>query len=101
MDIHELMYIIPLRGWPRDKRFKDVGKWYARNWIDGLPGFSYKLLGSDGLGWTREQVELEMMEVRKCLEGGQGVHAYLRYFVVYGRRPSTEEERPLRRTNGV
>ena len=77
-----------------------MGEWYAKNLSHGLPGFSYKLLGSEGLGLSREEVELKIMEVRKCLEDKNPVHAYLRYFVVYGRRPSEEEERRMRRVNG-
>ena len=100
-DIHELIYKVPLSAWPRDKKLRTVGKWYGKNWTDGLPGFSYKLLGSDGLGLTREEVELRIMEARKSLEGNQGVHVYLRYWVVYGRRPSEEEEPRARRVNGV
>jgi metalloendopeptidase OMA1, mitochondrial len=85
---------IPLGTWPKDKKLKDIGRRYAENWQAGLSGFSYKLLGADGLGWSRNEIELNLVEVRKSLMMKE-VHAYLVYHVVYGRRPNEREEREL------
>ena len=59
----------------------------------GLPGFLYKPL-IHGLGWTREKTELFLVDVRKAIKD-RHVHAYHRVHVVYGRRPSAEEERRM------
>ena len=94
-DVQELIYKIPLGPWPRDRKLKWIGSQYGKNWVDGLPGFSYKLFGSDGLGWTRDEIEVEMVGVRRGM-GERRVHAYMRYFVVMGRRPTGGEEGRMR-----
>ncbi|KAK4948089.1 hypothetical protein LTR10_013143 [Elasticomyces elasticus] len=91
VDIHEHVCKIPLGPWPKDKRLKMIGGWWMNNWISGLPGFTYKLFGPYGLQWTREEIEVMLAEVRKAATMKE-VHSYQKYYVVYGRRPSKEEE---------
>jgi metalloendopeptidase OMA1, mitochondrial len=95
VDVSQLIFKIPLGPWPRDKKLKAIGQRFGNNWIAGLPGFSYKLFGGDGLGWSRDEIELKLVDVRKSL-AMKDVHAYLRYYVVIGRRPSRDEEREIR-----
>lgn len=91
VDIHEHLSKIPLGPWPKSKRLKEIGGWWLANWVSGLPGFTYKLFGTDGLGWSREEIEVMLADVRKAALR-KDVHAYHRYYVVSGRRPSSEEE---------
>ncbi|RMZ83216.1 hypothetical protein DV738_g1327, partial [Chaetothyriales sp. CBS 135597] len=100
LQIHEHIHKIPISPWPRDRKLKEVGKRLGQNFADGMAGLSYKLLGDYGMGWSREEVELSLMEARKCLDDSN-VHAYIRYWTVYGRRPSKEEERTLRQAHGL
>ncbi|KAF9763584.1 hypothetical protein IL306_003059 [Fusarium sp. DS 682] len=44
VDIHQRMYKMPINGWAKDHRLKQVGWMWADNLIDGLSGFSYQLL---------------------------------------------------------
>lgn len=94
VDVSQLIFKLPLGPWPKNQKLKDIGGQYGQNWVEGLPGFSYKLFGDAGLGWSRDEIELGLVEVRKSLAMKE-VHAYIRYYVVFGRRPSEQEEREL------
>ncbi|KAL2440740.1 Methyltransferase pytC [Exophiala dermatitidis] len=101
VDIHEHISKIPLGPWPRDKRLKRIGGWWLNNWLAGLQGFTYKLFSTEGLRWSREEIEVMLAEVRKAA-AMKDVHPYQRHYVVYGRRPSPEEEqRMLSRGRGL
>lgn len=91
-DVTEIRYKVPLSGWTKGARMKNIGNAVSENWLDGLPGFSYKLFGPAGLEWSRDEIELMMVEVRKALKQ-KTVHAYMMYHVVYGRRPAASEAR--------
>jgi hypothetical protein len=91
VDIHEHVTKIPLGPWPRDKRLKTIGTWWLSNWLAGIQGFTYKLFSSEGLGWSRDEIEVHLADVRKAALM-KSVHAYQRHYVVYGRRPTKEEE---------
>jgi len=99
VDIHEHVSKIPIGPWPRDRRLKQIGGWWLANLISGLSGFTYKLFGPDGLGWSRCEIEVELAAVRKDA-AMKDVHSYMRHFVVYGRRPTAEEERRMRHRSG-
>jgi len=43
------------------------------------------------LNWSREEIEVMLADVRKAAAMKE-VHSYQRYYVVYGRRPSKDEE---------
>ncbi|KIW24888.1 hypothetical protein, variant 3 [Cladophialophora immunda] len=91
VDIHEHISKIPLGPWPRDPRLKNIGGWWLANWLAGLQGFTYKLFGADGLRWSRDEIEVHLADVRKAALT-KSVHSYQRHYVVYGRRPSKEED---------
>ncbi|ETN36863.1 uncharacterized protein HMPREF1541_07850 [Cyphellophora europaea CBS 101466] len=58
---------IPLGPWPKDERQKRIG---LLNWTqlwEGLPGLSLRLF-IDVLGYTREELEILLMEVRKDMQ---------------------------------
>jgi hypothetical protein len=59
--------------------------------MTGLAGWAYKIFGDRGLGWTRERIEIFLVDVRKSVKN-RYVHAYTNVHVVYGRRPTEEEE---------
>lgn len=90
VDVREIVFKLPLGSWPRDKELKSIGRGYASVVLDGLPGFSYKILGNEGLGMSREQIEVCLAGVRKCLVD-RDVHAYFNFHSVMGRKPSARE----------
>lgn len=98
VDIHERVDKIPMNSWPRDPFLKHIGRLWEANWLDGLSGFSYRLFGPDGLGWSQNEIEVFLVDVRKCIKD-RNVHAYQKMYVVYGRRPSEEEEKVLKKAS--
>jgi len=73
VDIHVVRSPLPLGIWPRDMKLKRVG-WL--NWTqlsEGLEGMSLRLF-MDILGWSREDLELLLMQVRKDLKDSS-IHA--------------------------
>jgi len=93
VDVTEHIYKMPLNPWPRDPLLKQIGKMWEANIYEGLPAFTYKPFGA-GLGWSRTQVETFLADVRKAIRD-RHVHSYQQIHVVYGRRPSPEEDRAV------
>ena len=101
VDIAHKDFKIPLGPWPKDARLKRIGAEMCSNWASGLQGFTYKLFGEEGLGMSQNEIELELVHVRNSLAMKE-VHAYVRYYVVFGRRPNEAEEKLIedRRSRG-
>ena len=96
VDIQERVDKIPINPWPKDPFLKRVGQMWETNWLEGLAGFSNKMYGPDGLGWSQNELEVFLVDVRKCIRD-RNVHAYQKFHVVWGRRPSEEEEKTLKK----
>ena len=75
----------PLGRWPRDPGMKDLGHWWNENMVLGLQGFSLAYF-SRILGWSAEEIEVYLVNVRKSL-ADKDVHAYHRLYVIWGRKP--------------
>jgi metalloendopeptidase OMA1, mitochondrial len=100
VDVHERVDKIPMTSWPKDPFLKHIGRLWEANWLDGLSAFSYKIFGPEGLGWTQNEIEVFLVDVRKCIKD-RNAHAYQKIYVVYGRRPSEEEERMIKESSTV
>ena len=90
VDVKEETRKIPLNPWAKDPTLKQIGRLWERNWMDGISPFSYNLLGPDGLGWTQNEIEVFLMDVRTAVRDSR-VHSYQKVYFVYGRRPSKTE----------
>jgi len=88
VDIQEKITKLPINPWPKDPHFKEIGRWNERNWVEGLWAFTYGPLGSRGLGWTPEQIEVFLVDVRKSVQD-RSVHTYHNFHVVVGRKPES------------
>jgi ubiquinone/menaquinone biosynthesis C-methylase UbiE len=62
-------------GWPRDKKEKEIGRWMQENLLQGLSGGSLALFTRQ-LGWTLEEVEAFLVDVRKQIMDPKS-HVYL------------------------
>ena len=49
-DVHEQVFKVPIGSWPRDKRLKEIGRYYRVAMEDGLEGISMRIL-TQLLGW--------------------------------------------------
>jgi hypothetical protein len=81
---HEILKI-PIGKWPKHKTLKMVGLYARTGIIEGLHAMAIGPL-TRGMGWTTNDVEAMLVEVRKCLVD-ESVHSYLPFHVIYGQKP--------------
>ncbi|KAK2590759.1 hypothetical protein QQS21_011550 [Conoideocrella luteorostrata] len=43
VDVQEIMFKVPLNGWPKDEHLKEIGRMWEANLMSGLSGFSLSL----------------------------------------------------------
>ena len=67
--------IWPVGPWPETQKGKTLGIWARQDYEDGLSGASLALLTRIE-GWTREEVEFKLVDVRKEIRD-PGVHQYI------------------------
>ena len=91
IDIQEQIYKLPLNSWPSDPHFKEIGDRWGEMMLAGVSGFSYKFMGAEGFGWPKHEIEVWLAGVRKAMKD-RNIHAYQTLHVVWGRKPSKEEE---------
>ncbi|KAL2133618.1 hypothetical protein VTI74DRAFT_2020 [Chaetomium olivicolor] len=84
-NVHEVKYKWPLNTWPKDKKHKELGAWSLMNFQDALSALSLMMF-TNVLGWSREETELLLMEVRKDMKN-TAYHGYWPIWVVYGQKP--------------
>ena len=75
INVQETIYKWPLNPWPKGKKDKHLGRWAHANFTEGLQGFSMAFF-TRILGWTQQEVEVFLVDVRKDLRDG-GKHSYL------------------------
>ncbi|KAK1463539.1 hypothetical protein CMEL01_13608 [Colletotrichum melonis] len=90
VNIHHQPFKIPAGPWAKDPHLKDIGMLELIQLLDGLEGFSLRLL-CGALGWTKEEVLVLLAGVRKDLKDPK-IHAWLYYNVVYGQKPENGGE---------
>jgi hypothetical protein len=59
VDVKERIFKMPMNGWPKDERLKELGKMWERNFITGLSGFSFTLFNR-AFGRTPAEIEVIM-----------------------------------------
>ncbi|KAK2060651.1 hypothetical protein LY76DRAFT_509599 [Colletotrichum caudatum] len=91
INIHHQPYKIPAGPWAKDPYLKDIGMCNLVQMLDGLEGFSMKLL-CGALGWTKEEVIVLLAGVRNDLKSGKGTDGTTSDNVVYGQKPEEEKE---------
>ncbi|KAH7185182.1 S-adenosyl-L-methionine-dependent methyltransferase [Fusarium flagelliforme] len=85
VDIVETIYKWPCCSWPRDPKYKEMGLWNYENLGNGASGLSLALF-TRALGWTPEEVEVFLVDVRKDMKN-KNIHGWWPIHVVYGRKP--------------
>lgn len=83
--VEEKVWKIPIGTWPRDRKLKTVGLYNRCMIYDALNAVGMAPL-TRGLGWSAEEVEVFLVDVRRSLMNA-GVHSYLTFHVVYGQKP--------------
>ncbi|KAF5522698.1 Secondary metabolism regulator LAE1 [Colletotrichum aenigma] len=88
-NIKHQVFKLPIGPWPKDPYYKDVGMTNMIMLLDGLEGFTLRMFCSV-LGWTKEEVQVLLMLVRKELKA-PAFHAYYNLHVVYAQKPETKD----------
>lgn len=83
-NVTEKWYKWPMNSWPKDPKFKELGGWTLENVLSGLSALSLALF-TRVLGWTCEEVELFLIDVRQDLKN-KNIHGYWRILVVSGQK---------------
>ncbi|KAF9872378.1 methyltransferase domain-containing protein [Colletotrichum karsti] len=81
---HEI-YKWPTNPWPKEPRFKELGAWTYENLGNGLSGLSLALF-TRALGWSAEELELFLMDVRKDMKD-RSIHGWWPIYVIYAQKP--------------
>ena len=84
INVRETRLPLPINGWPKDKRLKQVGKWEMANFSSGLEGFSLKLF-REVLGYEGDELEEFLKQVGEDLVNRK-IHAYLCLICVVGQK---------------
>lgn len=85
VDIVEKHFYWPCNTWVKGEKEKLLAMWTQQNVLDGIQGITMRNLTA-GLGWSPEQVELFLVDVRKDVKNRR-IHSYIDVVVFYGRKP--------------
>jgi hypothetical protein len=69
----------PMNPWPKEKKYKEIGAWCYENFSSGLSAITMAPL-TRAHGWTPEEVELFLVDVRKDM-ANRSIHAYWPMYV--------------------
>lgn len=86
-NVVEVVWKWPTNRWPKDRKMKELGMWYQENITRSLYGLSVALF-TRGLGWTLEELEVFLVDVRKDMSDTK-IHAWAPIYVVYGQKPKS------------
>ncbi|KAH7374701.1 S-adenosyl-L-methionine-dependent methyltransferase [Plectosphaerella cucumerina] len=78
----------PMNPWPKEKKYKEIGAWCYENFSSGLSAITMAPL-TRAHGWTPEEVELFLVDVRKDM-ANRSIHAYWPIYSLYGKKPLVE-----------
>ncbi|KAK2015060.1 methyltransferase domain-containing protein [Colletotrichum eremochloae] len=81
---------VPVGAWPKRQDLRKIGEYCKSVIYDGLHGITVGPL-TRGLGWTAEEVEVFLVDVRKDLLK-TSIHSYVFYHSVAGQKPQETEE---------
>jgi hypothetical protein len=66
-------YLIPTNAWPKDRKMKKMGTYMMMNMLEGIEAFTLRLW-TQQLGWSTEQIQLFLAEVRKDIKN-RNIHS--------------------------
>ncbi|OAL73219.1 hypothetical protein A7D00_2993 [Trichophyton violaceum] len=85
VDVKEEQFKLPINPWPKDPELKLAGRYQQVQYSDALQPYALGLL-VEVLGWSREEMELFLVGLRKDL-ANRALHGYNIVRVITGRKP--------------
>ncbi|CAG7565211.1 unnamed protein product [Fusarium equiseti] len=89
VDVVDTRFKWPTNAWPKDKKYKELGHWNNANSMGAIESLTLAPF-TKVHGWSREEVEMFLVDVRKDLNSPH-IHAYNPICSIYGRKPKTSE----------
>lgn len=86
VNVTERVLQIPIGTWAKNKVLKTVGLYWRTILVDGIQAIAMGPL-TRGCGWSREEVELFLVDVRRAYQDNS-VLAYMPLHIVYGQKPA-------------
>ncbi|KAE9367287.1 S-adenosyl-L-methionine-dependent methyltransferase [Stipitochalara longipes BDJ] len=83
-NVVEKIFRWPQNRWPKDPEMKELGMWMLENFSSGVSGLSMALF-TRGLGWTADETEAFLVDVRKDMKDTK-IHGYYTISVIYGQK---------------
>ena len=87
VNITTRVFHVPIGVWPRNKVLKTVGLYWKTILVMGLYPIAIGPL-TRGLGWTQEQVEVWLVDVRKAYED-TWCHSHMPLHIICGQKPES------------
>ncbi|KAF6810339.1 methyltransferase domain-containing protein [Colletotrichum sojae] len=87
-DVSLSWYKWPMNDWPRDAKFRELGMWNFQNGMAAADGLALAPL-TRAHGWTREEVEVFLVDVRADMRNKR-YHTYVPMYFLVGRKPLEE-----------
>ncbi|ROV96691.1 hypothetical protein VSDG_05536 [Cytospora chrysosperma] len=84
-NIHERVFHVPIGTWAKHPNLKIVGEYWRQILLEGAQAIALGPL-TRGCGWTREQVELFLVDVRKAYFDNSCL-MYMPMHIVCGQKP--------------
>ena len=88
VNVTEKVLHVPIGTWPKNKVLKTVGLYWRTILLDGIQAIALGPL-TRGCRWTREQVELFLIQVRRAYHDNS-VLMYMPLHIVYAQKPAVE-----------
>lgn len=85
VDVVEQKYKMPVGGWSSDPKMKEIGRWNALYFQQGIEGMCLFLLNKI-MGWQYEEVQVYIAKLRSALFS-EKLHPYYEIYAAYGRKP--------------
>lgn len=80
VDVEVKEFKIPIGQWPKDPKIREIGAFQLVAMLEGIGGLTMALW-TRFLGWKKEDVEDELVKVRKEMQS-KSVHSYWPTYVL-------------------
>ncbi|KAG8671621.1 hypothetical protein FPOAC2_04968 [Fusarium poae] len=85
INVTERIFHVPLGTWPKNQVLKTVGLYWRTILNDGIQAIALGPM-SRGMGWSREQIEVFLVSVRRAYSDNTAL-LYMPMHIVYGQKP--------------
>ncbi|RGP67460.1 hypothetical protein FLONG3_8508 [Fusarium longipes] len=85
VNVTERIFHVPLGTWPKNQLLKTVGLYWRTILNDGIQAIALGPM-SRGMGWSREQIEVFLVSVRRAYSDNTAL-MYMPMHIVYGQKP--------------